>query len=241
LRWREHCRKVDIGEICLAMVQFDVEDPRVFGFDVAIEFPPHKLARGLEPINERLQVVNPEYAGYVIDYDTVIERAREHEAVGYDMIRGVFPSWDNEARKPGRGYTFANATPVRYREWLNLAIDYARRHPVAGEKLVFINAWNEWAEGAYLEPDRRYGYAYLDQTRTALLDGEHEETAAPVRRVVIVSHDAHPHGAQYLALHMARTYCEQFGFKVDVVLLGDGRLRDEFARWSMVHDVAGAD
>ena len=236
-RWREHCRKVDIGEICLAMVQFDVEDPRVFGFDVAIEFPPHKLARGLEPINERLQVVNPEYAGYVIDYDTVIERAREHEAVGYDMIRGVFPSWDNEARKPGRGYTFANATPVRYREWLNLAIDYARRHPVAGEKLVFINAWNEWAEGAYLEPDRRYGYAYLDQTRTALT----ERSTSASERIVVVSHDAHPHGAQYLALNMVRTLRQVFHHEVDLVLLGEGAMKAEFARWARVHDLAGLD
>ncbi|HJU25454.1 MAG TPA: glycoside hydrolase family 99-like domain-containing protein [Rhodanobacteraceae bacterium] len=240
-RWRRHCRSVGIGELFLAMVQFDLEDPRIHGFDAAIEFPPHILASGLQPVNERLDIANPGYRGNVIEYAGIVERARRSEAPGYDLIRGVFPSWDNEARMPGAGYTFANATPRRYREWLGLAIDYARKHPVAGERIVFLNAWNEWAEGAYLEPDRRYGYAFLDQTRQALLDGEHEETAAPVRRVVIVSHDAHPHGAQYLALHMARTYCEQFGFKVDVVLLGDGRLRDEFARWSMVHDLAGAD
>jgi glycosyltransferase involved in cell wall biosynthesis/GT2 family glycosyltransferase len=233
-RWREHCRKAGIGEIVLAMVQFDVEDPRVFGFDVAIEFPPHKLARGLDPINERLQVANPEYAGYVIDYGTVIERAREHEGVDYDMIRGVFPSWDNEARKPGRGYTFANATPERYREWLDLAIDYARRRPVLGEKLVFINAWNEWAEGAYLEPDRRYGYAYLGQTRAAL-------SASAPKRIVVVSHDAHPHGAQYLALNMVRTLKQVFHYEVDLVVLGNGAMKTEFARWARVHDLADLD
>ncbi|HET7593209.1 MAG TPA: glycoside hydrolase family 99-like domain-containing protein, partial [Rhodanobacteraceae bacterium] len=53
-RWREHCRRTGIGELFLAMVQFDLEDPRVHGFDAAIEFPPHKLGRGLEPINRRL-------------------------------------------------------------------------------------------------------------------------------------------------------------------------------------------
>jgi hypothetical protein len=42
------------------MVQFDVEDPRIYGFDASIEFPPHVLASGLEPINEQLQIVNPE-------------------------------------------------------------------------------------------------------------------------------------------------------------------------------------
>lgn len=236
-RWREHCRRVGIGEIMLAMVQFDVEDPRVFGFDLAIEFPPHKLARGLDPINDQIQLANPDYSGYVVDYGAVVERAREHEAAGFEMIRGVFPSWDNEARKPGRGYTFANATPQRYREWLDLAIEYARSHPVAGEHMVFINAWNEWAEGAYLEPDRRYGYAYLEQTRQALLA---KPAAHPVkqRRVAIVSHDANPHGAQYLALNLARELKHGLGMRVDVLLMTGGQLAPAFAETAQVHDLS---
>jgi O-antigen biosynthesis protein len=237
-RWREHCRKVGIGEIVLAMVQFDVEDPRTFGFDVAIEFPPHKLARGLDPINDKLQIVNSEYSGYVIEYDNVIERAREHKAPGFDMIRGVFPSWDNEARKPGKGYTFANATPARYRAWLNLAIEYARQHPVVGERLVFINAWNEWAEGAYLEPDRRYGYAYLDQTRQALQVKPGVHLLAKQRHVAIVSHDAHAHGAQYLALNLARELKNGLGMQVDVLLMGGGQLAASFAEVAQVHDLS---
>lgn len=240
-RWRQYCRKAGIGELFLAMVQFDMGDPRVYGFDAAIEFPPHKLGSGLEPVNKRLDFVNPAYQGNVIEYGDIVERARRTEVPNFDLIRGVFPSWDNEARKPGAGYTFVNATPRRYREWLGLAIDYARKHPVAGERIVFLNAWNEWAEGAYLEPDRRYGYAFLDQTRQALLESGHQETAEMVRRIVVVSHDAHPHGAQYLALNMARMYCEGFKLQVDVVLLGEGRLRDEFARWATVHDLAGAE
>ncbi len=238
-RWREHCRRAGIGELFLAMVQFDVEDPRIHGFDAAIEFPPHRIGAGLEPINNRLDIVNPTYQGNVIEYADIIERARQIEAPDYDLIRGVFPSWDNEARMPGAGYTYAHATPRRYREWLGLVTDYARQHPVAGESMVFVNAWNEWAEGAHLEPDRRYGYAFLDQTRQALLEGEHETTGRMARRILIVSHDAHPHGAQYLALHMARKYSEWFRFEVDVVLLGEGRLRDEFARWATIHDLDG--
>lgn len=241
-RWRAHCRKVGIGELFLAMVQFDVEDPRIYGFDAAIEFPPHKLASGLQPINQELQIVNPAYQGVVVDYRQVIARARQHPVPQFDMIRGVFPSWDNEARKPGAGYTFVHATPEHYREWLDVAVEYARRHPVAGEKLVFLNAWNEWGEGAYLEPDRRYGYAYLDQTRAALLEsGQSASELRRVRRILIVSHDAHPHGAQYLALNMARMFNRAFGMEVDVVLLGEGRLRDEFSRWATVHDLSGVD
>jgi glycosyltransferase involved in cell wall biosynthesis/GT2 family glycosyltransferase len=239
-RWRAHCRAVGIGELFLAMVQFDVEDPRIYGFDAAIEFPPHKLAKGLEPINRKLEIINPEYQGNVIEYGEIVQRARDEGVPNYDMIRGVFPSWDNEARKPGAGYVFANGSPRTYREWLDLSLDYARKHPVAGERLVFLNAWNEWAEGAYLEPDRRYGYAYLDQTRAALVQAV-ETAPPPLRRIVIVSHDAYPHGAQYLALHMARMFNAVFRLKVDVVLLGEGPLRDEIARWATVHDLVGID
>lgn len=222
-RWRQHCRKVGIGEIFLGMVQFDVEDPRLYGFDVAIEFPPHKLARDLEPINNQLEVVNPDYSGHVIDYGSVVERARETEAPDFDMIRGVFPGWDNEARKPGRGYTFANATPARYRKWLSLAVDYARKRPVAGERIVFINAWNEWAEGAHLEPDRRYGYAYLAATRDVVV----QDNSRTKQKLVVVSHDAHPHGAQYLSLNIVRELREM-GIDVECVLLDDGALREQF-------------
>lgn len=234
-RWREHCRRVGIGEIVLAMAQFDVEDPREFDFDAAIEFPPHKLAKGLEARNNELQILNPNYSGHVMAYGDIVKRAAQVDPVDYPMIRGVFPGWDNEARKPGRGYTFAFSTPEDYRNWLNLAIDYAQRHPVFGEKLVFINAWNEWAEGAYLEPDRKHGYAYLQATRDALGGHGGRVRGAPV---LVVSHDAHPHGAQYLALHVAQDLSQVFGAEVSIALLGKGALEPRFAAVGPVHDLA---
>jgi lipopolysaccharide biosynthesis protein len=167
-RWRDHCHLVGVGEIFLCMAQFDQLDPRPDGFDAAVEFPPHKLGHGIPPINDDLEIVNPNYEGYIIDYENIVNRANQEPHPSFPMIRGVFPSWDNEARKPGRGYTAANATPSKYRAWLRSAVSYAQKNPIRGERLVFINAWNEWAEGAYLEPDRRYGYAYLNATRQAL-------------------------------------------------------------------------
>jgi len=148
------------------------------------------------------------------------------------MVRGVFPGWDNEARRPGKGYTFAFSTPERYREWLDHAVSYAERNPVAGERLVMINAWNEWAEGAHLEPDRRYGRAYLQATRDVLAStpaaGAPPPDKSPGKRLALVSHDAHPHGAQYLALHLARELRDAFGFELHIVLLGDGELWGQF-------------
>ena len=244
--WRRYCRDHGVGELCLAMVQFDQEDPRVFGFDVAVEFPPHKVAAHLPSINAQLQVVNPDYRGYVVDYARMVDRAVRWPVPDYPMWRGVCPGWDNEARKPGSGYTFFGSTPEKYRGWLSAAAAHAQRFPVHGEPLVFINAWNEWAEGAYLEPDRRHGYAYLQATRDAL-DARALDAATQAAdgssgrwpRVVVVSHDAHPHGAQYLALYLVRELAA-LGLQVETVLLGEGALEAEFEAAGRVHRVGAA-
>ncbi len=229
--WRQRAREAGLGELFLAMVQFDVEDPRAYGFDAALEFPPHKLARHMPPINQTLEIVNPDYAGMLLDYRELSRRAMEWPVPDYPLFRGLSPGWDNEARKPGRGYTFAHSSPAAYREWLSACADYAAAHPVAGERVLFVNAWNEWAEGAYLEPDRRYGYAYLQATREAL-------SADPARsKVAVVSHDAHPHGAQYLALNLIREI-RALGVGVEAVLMGDGVLSGEFAAAAPLHSVA---
>lgn len=228
-KWRDFCRSEGLGEIFLGMVQFDVDDPRILGFDAAIEFPPHKLARGLPSINHTLDIVNPDYSGYIVDYALLAARGEQWPVADYPLFKGVSPRWDNEARKPGKGYTFAHSTPARYGEWLQHAVDYSRKHPVQGESVVFLNAWNEWAEGAHLEPDRRFGYAYLQATRDALVDQPR------ATRVLVVSHDAHPHGAQYLALNLVRELTQGCGVEVEVLLQGDGMLEAEFEQLARVH------
>ncbi|HEY1139205.1 MAG TPA: glycoside hydrolase family 99-like domain-containing protein, partial [Lysobacter sp.] len=172
---------------------------------------------------------NSDYAGYVVDYAEMVERGKTWPVPDYPQFKGVAPRWDNEARKPGRGYTFAHSTPALYRDWLEHAVAFSRAHPVAGESVVFINAWNEWAEGAHLEPDRRFGYAYLQATRDAL------STEAARRKVVVVSHDAHPHGAQYLALNLVRELTQGLGLEVEVILQGGGRLEADFQALAKVH------
>ena len=57
-----------------------------------------------------------------------------------------------------------NSSPDLYQEWLSYACAFAAQNPDPDKRIVFINAWNEWGEGCHLEPDRRFGYAYLQVT-----------------------------------------------------------------------------
>jgi lipopolysaccharide biosynthesis protein len=103
----------------------------------------------------------------VADYaDAVVSRAsRAHP--GHKLYRGVMPGWDNTARRQNQPYVLRDATPGAFQAWLESVIGETKRDLHGDERLVFINAWNEWAEGAYLEPDRRFGHTFLEAIRNA--------------------------------------------------------------------------
>lgn len=85
------------------------------------------------------------------------------------LYKGCFPGWDNAARKTySSGFCFDGCTPDLYTQWLSDCIMWTKTNHPEEEQFVFINAWNEWAEGAHLEPCRKYGYAYLAATRKAI-------------------------------------------------------------------------
>lgn len=227
-RWREYCREAGLGELYLVLMHaFDNQDPRELGFDAAIEYPPNLFPA--EPFHGPTHFLNADFSGNLLDYASLPAIARQAPKPSYERFRGVCPAWDNEPRRPGRGTIFVGSTPALYEEWLRFACeDVAGNAPE--HRLVFINAWNEWAEGAHLEPDRKYGYAYLQATRRALV--ESSRPFAVSGRAVVVVHDAHPHGAQYLALNVIKTMKETYGVKVATLLLEGGQMTEEFARES---------
>ena len=164
-RWRAECRQLGVGELHLCYVQgFERPDPRDIGFDAAVEFPPNLT----EPtdITRRQGLLNPDFAGRVLDWRELAGHALRQGQPDYPRYPAVNPGWDNEPRRPGRGRILFHASPRRYRDWLATTIQRAAQHGSAD--LVFINAWNEWAEGAVLEPDRRLGHAWLHATSQAL-------------------------------------------------------------------------
>ena len=166
--WREVCRSEGIGELYLCAAKtFDTSDPRPYELDALVEFPPHG-ARVLTA-NLQVDITNPDYRGSVYDYREFVQDLLATPEPLYVSHPTVMPGWDNTARLPNVANIFINAAPEIYEVWLREVVARAVEQRRPEERLVFINAWNEWAEGAHLEPDRRYGGQYLVATRRALM------------------------------------------------------------------------
>nr|HMN86756.1 glycoside hydrolase family 99-like domain-containing protein [Bauldia sp.] len=238
-RWRQWCRENGVGEIHLAYTQsFGQVDPATFGFDAAIEFPPN--ATGVRRLRDVVEPLGPDFESKTYDMMDLVGRSRAYRPSPYRLYRGVSPSWDNTARKSNRGTVLLNATPEGYREWVGNAVaDMGKRYPNhTDHQLVFINAWNEWAEGAHLEPDQRYGFAWLAATRNGMSDVRLRDNP---RRIVLVAHDAHEHGAQMLSASIAGTLARTYGMAVDIVLLEGGPLAWRFEEAGTVHRLTETD
>ena len=179
--WRREAKAAGLPELYLVRVEshFASGDPRTLGFDSALEFQPrsrymdgarkfrqkwwqrHALGTGVQAFADHI----------VYDYDALVEREMKAELPPYPFIRCVCPGWDNTARRSKGGVILQGSTPASYERWLTFVIEQtklARRQPENSPSLVFINAWNEWAEGNHLEPCQRWGRAYLEATKKAI-------------------------------------------------------------------------
>ena len=167
LRWRKAAAEAGLPGLFIASAAtFGFEDYESIGYDGLVQFPPHNVAAS--DITSRQTLLNPNFSGHVYDYNEYAENATKVIADKKHTFPCVMMNWDNEARKPGKGHIFLGASPESYKSWLRRCFDFVLSNNKQSERLVFINAWNEWAEGTYLEPDRRYGYAYLHATADLL-------------------------------------------------------------------------
>ena len=91
----------------------------------------------------------------------------DREKPGYKLYPGITPAWDNSARRKKNAAIITNSTPEKYENWLKQVIGSFKPYS-ADENFIFINAWNEWAEGNHLEPCQRWGRQYLEATARAL-------------------------------------------------------------------------
>jgi glycosyltransferase involved in cell wall biosynthesis len=175
--WRREVAAAGLPGIYLLAVETGWDagwDATQVGFDGKVLFQPQFSTLRECPL---LEVGAPDTL-QVYDYADVWPLLANPEPVSYRRYESVFASWDNTARRGSEATVVHNALPATYEKWLRYTIEKAGSQP-ADHRLVFLNAWNEWAEGAYLEPDLEHGRAYLEATRRALVgSADHGATSA---------------------------------------------------------------
>jgi lipopolysaccharide biosynthesis protein len=177
--WREEAMKLGIGELFLCRVESFYEehhDPKSIGFDAAVEFQPDwsnlgpALKKGRKwDILRRLGLSEAAYgANKIFDYSDLVQRMLQKPVPSYLRFPCVTPGWDNTARRKENAVIFHNSTPEKFGLWVKGVADKMLENNDYG--LLFVNAWNEWAEGNHLEPCSKWGTAYLEKLRQGIND-----------------------------------------------------------------------
>lgn len=194
--FREQAVKDGIVLYVCAVEAFEQLDSKIFNncFDAAIEFQPHsKMLSAFMEESLRKKVYN-NWQGKVysnllrrlkfqskleefmhkkkfnLDYNEYVDYLlkKYQYPADYKRFPGITPMWDNTARRGKNSFLLKNSNPQKYMEWLSYHANnykpYSRE-----ESFLFINAWNEWAEGNHLEPCQKWGTAYLEATKRVLL------------------------------------------------------------------------
>ena len=134
--------------------------PGPIEFDAVAEFPPVGANTLASAMLKPLKDVDPKFRGRLMSYDKLRERSTSRREPSFIRYRGVAPGWDNTARRQEAATVYVGATPEKFAGWLAQA-QQSEQVKRGSAGLVFVNAWNEWAEGAYLEPDVLRGDEYL--------------------------------------------------------------------------------
>jgi lipopolysaccharide biosynthesis protein len=176
--WRRETAKAGIGDLYLARVENFVSrvDPGSIGFDAAVEFAPLgaqvgkiKFRGPIHQLLARVGLLSGAYAdNRVSHYRALMLGMLAKPDPGFKRFRCVTPMWDNTARRRVGAQIYVGSTPQLYEAWLAETARQTLGKFPPEERIVFVNAWNEWAEGCHLEPDLKWGRQYLEATKAAL-------------------------------------------------------------------------
>lgn len=177
--WRDAAAQAGLGGLYLARVEgFEANvDPHSIGFDAAVEFAPDwrnmGILRNRSWIYRWLAAIGVVPRAYIDngirEYQGMVDLMLRKPEPNFTRFRCVTPGFDNSSRRSKKAAIFVGSTPEKYEAWLREVIARSLKKHRGDERLVFINAWNEWGEGNHLEPDLKWGRAYLEATRRALL------------------------------------------------------------------------
>jgi lipopolysaccharide biosynthesis protein len=174
--WREEAARSGVGDIYLIRVEsFSfIDDLRSQGFDAALNFSPNSdygNRQKFSRLNKLLLGRNYFLEGNaILDYEDYVKYYLSQTYDKYKRYRCAMVSFDNSPRRRRGATIFTGSTPDRYYNFLKCLIDETLSDNKLDEPIVFINAWNEWGEGNYLEPDVCWGRGYLENTLNALND-----------------------------------------------------------------------
>jgi 2-polyprenyl-3-methyl-5-hydroxy-6-metoxy-1,4-benzoquinol methylase len=162
--WRREIQKLGFPDLYLCWVESHGPPPggpQAFGLDATVGFMPWEGDQVFHPLEGT--------RGHrIFDYESAAEAHLQTPPPSWKRFPSVMVGWDNTARRERAATIFEGSTPEAYERWLRHAVKSVSgvRHE---ENFVFIVAWNEWAEGNHLEPDQRYGRAFLEATRAVML------------------------------------------------------------------------
>lgn len=175
--WREEAMKEGLELYICRFETFNQSGEQYLkpGFDAAIDFQPHNMhgyrenssffAKSVNYISRLISKKN--CIPLIFSYPKYVEFISNINSPTYKQYPCVTPSWDNSPRRKNSFFAFKNSSPSFFGKWLKSVI--AKFQPYSKEEnLIFINAWNEWAEGNHLEPDQKWGRQYLDEIRMIL-------------------------------------------------------------------------
>lgn len=176
--WRSEAQALGLGDLYLCRIEsHDTRKvpPSAFGFDASIEFQPDRNSLGLPALaslperifNRALRPNAGRRRHDAYEYADMVRNASRDRDVPYLRYPCVTPGWDNSPRRARNGRILLGSTPELFEQWLRSVVD-SFEPPSPDENLVFVNAWNEWAEGNHLEPDRKWGRQYLEATRRVM-------------------------------------------------------------------------
>jgi lipopolysaccharide biosynthesis protein len=183
--WRDRARSAGFPDLYLARVEGwgDHADPAKIGFDAAVEFAPDfsvlptpmgrrerwdTIARVQKRLRASGLMSNVHAENAVYRYADLKQAMMDKPPAEHKRFRCVTPGWDNSARRAQGATILLDSTPDAYEAWLEAMVRETLQRRDGEEQVLFINAWNEWAEGNHLEPDQRWGRAYLEATARVL-------------------------------------------------------------------------
>ena len=176
--WREECQRSGVpAPYVVATLTRGATAPQDFGMDAAVERVLHDWTGGA--VADIRHELNPYWPmnGSVLDYGEVADHYMHKDLNNdYTLFRSLVPTWDNTARYGSEAILLHRFTTPKFQEWLEHLIRYSVDELPADRRFIVVNAWNEWAEGAHLEPDSRFGYGYLNSIGRALSDHAFHDT-----------------------------------------------------------------